>query len=87
MPRHIVISGLLLALTLGLGLGSSACDRKWDFDCDAAWTDNGKEVWRKQFHYPQMDTEQAATAQCKKEMLEARPRGANQAVCECKGVE
>ncbi len=77
----------VLALLLGLGLGLGACDRKWDFACSAVWTDNGKEVWRKDFTYPQMTDEKAATARCKEDMLEARPRGADAAVCECKGIE
>lgn len=76
-----------LGLLLGFGLGLVACDRKWDFECTAAWTDDGKEVWRKTFTYPQMEDENAATARCKEEMLEARPRGADTAVCECKGIE
>ncbi|MFO7561464.1 MAG: hypothetical protein R6X02_02375 [Enhygromyxa sp.] len=76
-----------VGLIFGLGLGLLACDRKWDFECTAVWTDNGKEVWRKVQTYPQMDHEKAATQRCKEEMLEARPRGADQAVCECKGVE
>jgi hypothetical protein len=76
-----------IGLFLGLGLGLFACDRKWDFECTAVWNDDGKEVWRKVFTYPQMADENAATARCKDEMLEARPRGANSALCECKGIE
>ncbi len=83
MSRYVAIVGLLL----GFGLGLAACDRKWDFACEAVWTDNGKEVWRKQLSYAQMDNENAATERCKKDMLEARPKGADTAVCECKGVE
>jgi hypothetical protein len=83
MTRLLACVGLLL----GFGLGLAACDRKWDFECTAVWTDDGKEVWRKVFTYPQMEDENAATARCKEEMLEARPRGANAAVCECKGIE
>jgi hypothetical protein len=85
MRRAVVFSGLVISL--GFGLGSLGCDRRWDFVCDAVWTDDGKEVWREQFEYPKMDTEQAATARCKEEMLEARPKGANAAVCKCKGVD
>jgi hypothetical protein len=81
----------LTSIALGLCLGgltaSVACDRKWDFECTAIWTDDGKEVWRKVYNYPQMDSETAATARCKEEMLEARPRGANYAECKCVGVE
>ena len=44
-------------------------------------------MWRKVFTYPQMEDENAATARCKEAMLEARPRGADTAVCECKGIE
>ena len=83
MARLLSTAGLLL----GFGLGLLACDRKWDFECTAVWTDDGKEVWRKVFSYPQMEDENAATARCKEEMLEARPRGADAAVCECKGIE
>jgi hypothetical protein len=83
MARQLVS----FALLLGFGLGLFACDRKWDFECTAVWTNNGKEVWRKVFTYPQMEHENAATARCKEEMLEARPRGADAAVCECKGIE
>lgn len=83
MARRLASVGLLL----GFGLGLGACDRKWDFECTAVWNDDGKEVWRKVFTYPQMEDENAATARCKEEMLEARPRGANAAVCECKGIE
>lgn len=83
MARLLSTFGLLL----GFGLGLLACDRKWDFECTAVWTDSGKEVWRKVFTYPQMEDENAATARCKEAMLEARPRGADTAVCECKGIE
>jgi hypothetical protein len=83
MARRLAALGLLL----GFGLGLLACDRKWDFECTAVWNDDGKEVWRKVFTYPQMADENAATARCKEEMLEARPRGADAAVCECKGIE
>ena len=83
MARLLASVGLLL----GFGLGLAACDRKWDFECTAVWNDDGKEVWRKVFTYPQMEDENAATARCKEEMLEARPRGADAAVCECKGIE
>jgi hypothetical protein len=83
MARRLASVGLLL----GFGLGLGACDRKWDFECTAVWNDDGKEVWRKVLTYPQMEDENAATARCKEEMLEARPRGANTAVCECKGIE
>ena len=83
MLRVLAIVGLLS----GLGLGLLACDRKWDFECTAFWTDNGKEVWRKVLTYPQMDNENAATQRCKEEMLEARPRGADTAVCKCQGIE
>lgn len=83
MPRLLATVGLLFGFVLGL----AACDRKWDFECTAVWTDDGKEVWRKVMTYPQMEHEQAATARCKEEMLDARPRGANAAVCECKGIE
>jgi hypothetical protein len=76
-----------IGLFLGFGLGLFACDRKWDFECTAVWNNNGKEVWRKVFTYPQMADENAATARCKEEMLEARPRGADSALCECKGIE
>lgn len=79
---------LILALGLLGGLASTlACDRKWDFECTAAWTDGGVEVWREVFTYPQMENEQAATARCKEEMLEARPKGANAATCKCVGIE
>lgn len=86
MPRQSA-KFLVLALCLGVLAASVACDKKWDFECTAVWTDNGTEVWRKVFTYPTMDNENAATARCKEEMLEARPRGANQATCKCVGVE
>jgi hypothetical protein len=82
-PRSTILAlGLLCAL-----VSSLACDRKWDFECTAVWTDDGAEVWRKVFTYPQMEDENAATARCKEEMLEARPKGANAATCKCVGID
>lgn len=78
---------MLLCLALCAGLFIGACDRKWDFECTAVWTDDGTEVWRKVFTYPEMEHETAATARCKEEMLEARPKGANAATCKCVGKE
>ncbi|PRQ00560.1 hypothetical protein [Enhygromyxa salina] len=66
---------------------SLGCDRKWDFECTAAWSEDGVEVWQKVYSYPQMQDEHAATAQCKQEMLEAKPKRANSAVCHCVGQE
>jgi hypothetical protein len=78
----------ILAAGLACGLGLNlACDRKWDFECTAVWSDDGKEVWRKVFTYPEMADETSATARCKEEMLEARPKGANAATCHCVGIE
>jgi hypothetical protein len=77
---------LVAALVCGLA-ASLACDRKWDFECTAVWNDDGVEVWRKVFTYPEMADENAATARCKEEMLEARPKRANAATCHCVGIE
>jgi hypothetical protein len=68
-------------------LASLACDRKWDFECTATWTNDGVEVWRKVYVYPEMADEHAATARCKEAMLEAKPKRANAAVCQCTGQE
>ena len=81
--RIVVLAAALLGSAI-VGLG---CDRKWDFECTAVWTDDGEEVWRKVFTYPQMDSETAATARCKEEMLDARPKGANAATCKCVGKD
>jgi hypothetical protein len=78
----ILAAGLICGLALNM-----ACDRKWDFECTAVWTDDGREVWRKVITYPEMADETAATAHCKEEMLEARPKGANAATCHCVGIE
>lgn len=81
--RVSALCGSLLGLVLGGG-----CDRKWDFECSAAWSDNkGVELWSEVYTYPQMDTEQAATAKCKAAMLEARPKRGKQALCKCVGKE
>ncbi|WP_146155630.1 hypothetical protein [Enhygromyxa salina] len=78
---------ILAAGLLGGLLMSAACDRKWDFECTATWSEDGVEVWRKVYTYPEMDTEQAATARCKEEMLAARPKRANSAICKCVGQD
>jgi hypothetical protein len=78
----ILAAGFACGLALNLG-----CDRKWDFECTAVWADDGKEVWRKVFTYAELPDESAATARCKEEMLEARPKGANAATCHCVGIE
>ena len=81
MPRiTITILGVCLLVSL-------ACDRKWDFECTAAWNKGSVEVWRKVYVYPEMPDEHAATARCKEEMLEARPKRANSAVCKCVGKD
>lgn len=85
-PRRALLA--LAALLGGLsGLALTACDKTWDFECKAEWTDDGEKVWDKTYTYAQMADENAATARCKEEMLEARPKGANAAVCKCTGIE
>jgi hypothetical protein len=78
----ITILGVCLLMSL-------ACDRdrKWDFECTAAWSQGGVEVSRKVYTYPQMADEHAATKRCKDEMLESKPKRANSAVCHCIGQE
>ena len=78
----LAVAGLV-ASTVGL-----ACDRKWDFECTAVWeARDGTELSREVHTYPQMDSEQAATAKCKDEMLESRPKRGKAATCHCVGKE
>ena len=73
---------------LGVLVALAGCERKWDFECTAVWTKRtGEEVSREVYNYPQMDTEYAATARCKEEMLENRPKGGKEATCKCVGQE
>lgn len=80
-------STLLLGFALGLAFNLIACDRKWDFECHAKWQKGAEEVWSETFTYPQMDSETDATARCKDDMLEAKPKGATSALCKCEGKD
>ena len=78
---------LSLGLTLGL-VASLACDRKWDFECTAVWEQrDGKELSREVYTYTQMADENTASARCKEQMLEARPKRGKSATCHCVGKE
>ncbi len=82
---RITLSSLGL---LGLGLlAATACDKKWDFECKAEWHQGDVKVWHDTFTYPEMVDEKAATARCREDMLEARPKRANSAICKCVGVD
>lgn len=83
--KTLVIAALVASFGAGLGL---ACDRKWDFECTAVWEKrSGEELSRETYTYTQMDSENAATARCKQEMLDARPKGGKSATCHCVGTE
>lgn len=77
----------LLALALGIFVGATlfACDKPFDYECTGTWADGPMEIKRKVYSYPQMKDEFAATAKCKKEMLDETPRKASSAKCECVG--
>lgn len=77
--------GLNLAIVFGLGAGTAACDKAWDFECTGTWADGPMEIKRKVYTYQQMTDENAATQRCKKEMLKETPKKASSAKCECVG--
>ena len=86
VPGMSIRSSLLGVL--GVLVALAGCERKWDFECTAVWTKRtGEEVSREVYNYPQMDSEYAATARCKEEMLESRPKGGKEATCKCVGQD
>ena len=81
------LRSLALASTFvsAAGFGALACDRTWDFDCTAIWAEGPRQISKTVYTYEALATEQDATARCKKEMLENKPRDADAATCRCVG--
>ncbi len=66
----------------------AACDldKTNDYDCEAVWFDRkGEEVETTTKVYMEVETEQIAAQRCKKDMLDAIPKGAKRAECNCLG--
>ena len=83
VTRHSL--SLVLAVGMVVGTAMFACDKPFDYTCTATWADGPMEIKRKVYTYPQMKDEFAATARCKKEMLDETPRKASSAKCACVG--
>jgi len=82
---HLVTAAVAAVGAVWFGF---ACDRKWDFECTAVWeARDGTELSREIHSYAQMDSEQAATARCKEQMLESRPKRGKAATCHCVGKD
>ena len=82
MHARAVVIAFLLSACAGL-----ACDRKWDFECTAIWRVDNIELSRKTYSYEQMSDEKAASARCKEDAFQSKPKKANGMTCECKGVD
>ncbi len=78
----------LVLAVLGAAVGVGACDfdKTNDYDCESVWFDRkGEEVERETREYLKVESEQIAANRCKKDMLDAVPRGAKRAACNCVG--
>lgn len=87
-PRLSKLAASLSVFGLGATLGTTlgGCDDSWDFECTAIWGVDNIELSKKIYKYPALRSEQDATARCKKEMMENKPRDANSATCKCVGT-
>jgi hypothetical protein len=84
MARPNLFLCSLLSVTLAPAL---ACDESTnDFDCETTWMSRKDEVLEKgKKEYLAVANEHVATSQCRKDMLEAVPKGGKRAECKCIG--
>ena len=86
--RPVRLARLFISLFLPCVVSLTACegDTVNDFDCEATWMSRKNEVLEiTTREYLQVANEHIAVNRCKKDMLEAVPRGGKRAECKCVG--
>ena len=84
-PRVLEAGSLLVLGFLWVAAIAASCDRSWDFECTATWGRGDLQISKKVYTYEKLPSETDATARCKQDMLESKPRGAKSATCKCVG--